>query len=87
MKRNLIIGAIVLVALILAWYFFMRKPVAATATGPTEARIMHHMTWLRKDPKSVTMLNEKAEKEGRSFEEQLRLDAIWYAERELKTAV
>jgi hypothetical protein len=85
-KKTLMIAGAILLVLILGWYFFMRTPTtsAATSTGPSEDRINHNMTWMRKDTKVVADITAKAAKEGRTFEEQLRLDAIWYVEREPK---
>ena len=86
-KTYWIIGAVVVA--VLAWYFLIRKPATATPAAVNEAtakaweaRVQHHMAWLRKAVDQQQLLKDKAEKAGRTYEQQLRLDAEWYAEKE-----
>jgi len=91
MKKYLpwIIG---ILAIIAVGYFFLKKksPVAMLpgdgiekdASLP-EAKVQAEIAWMRRDPATVSQIRKKAADEGRSFEQQLRLDAEWYVRKNL----
>lgn len=73
----IIIGVLILA--LVYWFFIRKKAVPETAAvNPDEALIQKEIAWMRKDPATVKMIKDKAAAEGRKYEEQLRLDAMYY---------
>lgn len=86
MKKYWIYIIIGLVALLLVWFFFIRKKSASgsgasdygtTKTGKpiTEAMISKEMAITEGYAKDT--ITQKASTNGRSYADQLRLDALW----------
>lgn len=44
-----------------------------------EAEVQRNMSWMKVNTETIKMLTEKASEKGRTFDQQLRLDAEWYA--------
>lgn len=83
-KTWLYIGA-ALVLVIILYMVFNKKGAPALALtadpvkeyGVTEEEISREAAWLKNLSKAT--IESKAAAENRTFEQQLRLDAIWYA--------
>lgn len=85
-KHFIIIG-IILVALVAGYFMFFKKStgsaVPASNVNPEwESYVQKSMQWMKNDPNTVKLLKEKAAKEKRSYTQQLRIDAEWYADQE-----
>lgn len=82
-KKVIIIGIVILVLAIAGWYFFSKKSTALVANPVAEAwekEVLHNMAWMRNDSATVAELKRKAKEASRTYDQQLRLDAEWYAE-------
>ena len=85
-KHFIIIG-IILVAVIAGYFMFFKgssssSTPASNVNPEWEAYVQKSMKWMKNDPNTVKMLKEKAVKENRSYTQQLRIDAEWYADQE-----
>lgn len=87
MKRKtilIILGIVIFLVAIYGFYSYKKKATESIpgekTVNPDEALIAKEIAWMRKDPSTVALIKEKAAKEHRTFEEQLRADAAWYVE-------
>lgn len=90
-KHWIIIAVIVVVALIAGYFLFFKNNAGTTIASPVlspeakawEKEVQRNMAWMKNDPATVKLLQEKvaAAKDGRTYAQQLRMDAEWYAEK------
>lgn len=88
--KHWIILAVVAVVLIAGYFLFFKDKASATVAVPGlsaeseawEKQVQHNMTWMKNSPETVKLLQEKVAKakDGRTYAQQLRMDAEWYAE-------
>lgn len=75
MNKKIIIGIVVLLAAVAAWYFFIRKP----QREPTAAEIANLEKYILNDPKALqwkTDIQDRATRNNVSFEARLRQEVI-----------
>ncbi|MDD2323105.1 MAG: hypothetical protein EOL88_07040 [Bacteroidia bacterium] len=77
LKKNWWIALIVLVIVVGAGVYFNNKK-------KYDAYVEKTVTWMRKSESTMAMIEDKANKEGRTVEEQLYADARWYADQAKK---
>jgi hypothetical protein len=84
-NKTLIIVLVGLALAVVAGYFLMGKGKVSTIVDPIisawEKEVSKQMAWMKNDPATVTFITDKAKKSGRTYDQQLRLDAEWYAEK------
>lgn len=77
LKKNWWIALIVLVIVAGAGAYFLNKK-------KYNAYVEKTVAWMRKSESTMAAIEEKASKNGRTVEEQLYLDAQWYANKAKK---
>lgn len=87
-QKHWIILAVLALVIGAAYFLFFKKDSSAGVGGTIapgvnpawEAYVQQSMAWMKNDKPTVKLLTDKAKSQGRTYQEQLRLDAEWYAD-------